>query len=234
LTARPRRLPAGLAWACWGLALALPAAHAAPPSPATPETEPALARLIAAYEQVRTLSGSFTQETRFPGFPRPRTYAGTLDLVRPDRMRWDYTEGSGQQVYVNGRTVTVYVPEAAQAIESRLSPASDRQVPLHLLADVTRIPDTYTVAPGDGADALVLTPRDPDPAAPTSVSLWLSPETGLIDRVRLELPGGSRSDIAFRDVTTNRPVDPARFEFVAPEGVHQVDADRLVPAGAGR
>lgn len=220
---RFRRLLPGLAWAAWGLALATPAALAA-------DADARLARLVAAYDGVRTLAATFTQETRFPGFPRPRTYAGTLELERPDRMRWDYTEGSAQQVYVRGRTVTVYVPESRQAIESRLSPASDQQVPLQLLADVTRIPDTYHVAAGEGDDALLLTPRTPGAGAPEAVYLWLSPDTGLIDRVRLELPGGSRSDLTFRDVRANVPIDPARFDFTLPAGVHRVDADTLQPA----
>lgn len=214
----------------WGLILLAPAAPVPPALAADADIR--LARLIDAYGQVRTLRAAFTQQTRFAGFPRPRTYGGTLELERPDRMRWDYTEGSAQQVYVDGRTVTVYVPEARQAVESRLSPASDRQVPLQLLVDVTRVSEIYEVAAGEGPGALVLTPREPDPAAPEAVYLWLSPETGLIERVRLELPGGSRSDITFRGVRTNVPIDPDRFRVRLPEGVHRVRADRLGPGGA--
>lgn len=233
----PFRLPSGRARAAWGLLVAaalspaLPAALAAPPDPAA--TDPAaarLARLVDAYAGVRTVTAAFTQETRFAGFPKPRVYAGTVQLDRPDRMRWDYAEGSAQQVYVNGRTVIVYVPEASQAVESTLTPASDRQVPLHLLADVTRIDRTYHVAAGDDPDELVLTPKVPDPAAPESVRLWLDPR-GLIGRVRLLLPGGSRSDLTFTDIRTNVPIPEGRFAFAAPEGTHRIRADALLPAG---
>jgi outer membrane lipoprotein carrier protein len=221
----PLRLAALLAG---GLALAPGLGLPATPAP-TDDAAARLARLTTAYGPVRTLTAAFTQRTRFAGFPTPRTYGGRMDLARPDRMRWDYTDGSAQQVYVDGRTVTVYAPEASQAIVSTLTPASDGQVPLHLLADVTRIGDTYRVAAGADPGALVLTPIDPAPGGPERVTLWLDPDSGLIARVRLELPGGSTSDITFRDVAVNAPVDPARFAFAPPAGTHVIQAADLLP-----
>jgi outer membrane lipoprotein-sorting protein len=193
-----------------------------------------LARLTGAYAAVRTLTADFTQETRFAGFQTPRTYGGRMDLARPDRMRWDYTQGSAQQVYVDGRTVTVYAPEAAQAIVSTLTPASDAQVPLHLLADVTRVEETYDVAAGTDLGSLVLTPKNAVAGGPERVTLWLDPDSGLIARVRLELPGGSTSDIRFSGVAVNPPVDPGRFAFTPPEGTHLIQAADLLPRAPSR
>jgi outer membrane lipoprotein carrier protein len=254
--ARRLGLPSGRARAAWGLLVAVllaPAALAAQPAPdataadtataAAPEAAPSppadpaaarLARLVDAYRGVRTITASFSQQTRFAGFPRPRTYLGRVELERPDRMRWSYHAGSAQQVYVNGRTVIVYVPEAKQAVESTLTPASDQQVPLHLLADVTHIDETYNVAAGPDPDELVLTPKAPDPAAPETVNLWLDPDTGLIARVHLSLPGGSRSDLRFSNVQTNGEIPADRFTFVAPPGTHRVNADALMPSGGTR
>jgi outer membrane lipoprotein-sorting protein len=146
-------------------------------------------------------------------------------------MRWDYKTGSAQQVYVNGRDVTVYVPESSQAVESTLTPASDRQVPLQLLADVTRIDRTYDVTAGADAGELVLTPREAAPGAPERVHLWLDPASGLIGRVRLELPGGGESDLRFARVRTNVDIPADRFVFEAPPGTHRIRADSLLPGG---
>jgi len=215
-----------------GLALVNLPAFAEPPS--SPDAAQRLLRLTTAYAPVRTLTATFTQETRFAGFPTPRAFGGRLDLERPRHMRWDYTEGSAQQVYVDGQNVTVYAPESDQAIESTLSPASDAQVPLHLLADVTGIDRTYHVAAGDDPDTLVLTPQERVPGAPERVTLWLAPDTGLIARVRLELPGGSTSDIRFSEVTVNGPVDLARFVFDPPKGTHLIRAADLLPHPTGK
>jgi outer membrane lipoprotein-sorting protein len=224
---RPARLAMLLAG---GLALAPGMGLAA--DPATGGDTP-LARLVAAYTPVRTLTAAFTQETHFAGFPTPRTYGGRLDLSRPDHIRWDYTEGSGQQVYVAGRTLTVYAPEHAQAIVSELNSASDSNVPVQLLADVTRLGDTYRAATGSEPGSIVLTPLKRVPGAPERVTLWLDPDTSLIDRVLLAVPGGSTSDIRFSDVHVNVPIDPARFAFHPPKGTHVIRAAELMPHPPG-
>ena len=211
------------------VSLALVWAMAAPAGAAANDVDGLLQRLGDAYEGLTSLSTEFTQETRFPGFSKGRVFGGTLELVRPDRMRWDYSQGSRQQLYVASRQVILFAPDSSQAIISELSPASDRQVPLHLLADVTGIRDTYHVTPGDGGYALKLTPIEPHPQAPETIQLWLDPDTGLIRRVRLDLPGGSSSDITFSGLRANAPVDAARFRFTAPEGVHVVRPHGLFP-----
>ncbi|MBI5137499.1 MAG: outer membrane lipoprotein carrier protein LolA [Nitrospirae bacterium] len=202
----------------------------APPAFAAGDAaEAGLARLIGAYQGVERLTADFTQETTYAGFSTARAFGGRLELVRPDRMRWDYRNGSDQQIYVAGREVTVYAPAQQQAIVSTLSHASDQQIPLHLLADVTGIPKTYHVAAGTDPGELVLTPLADDPRAPTAVHLWLHPETGLIRRVRLLLPGGSRSDIAFTNVDTGAAINDARFRFAAPKGVHVARPEAIFP-----
>lgn len=186
-------------------------------------------RLTEAYRQTSTLSATFTQETRFAGFSTARTFAGTVEIRRPDRMRWDYTEHSKQQLFVNGWELTVYDPKNRQAIVSKLSPSSDRQLPLHLLADVTGVDKTYHVAAGDGPTELVLTPKEPHPQAPEKIHLWLDPKTGLIARVKLYLPGGSISDITFSDTASNVAIEDKRFVFSPPPGTYMVDPKKMLP-----
>ncbi len=186
-------------------------------------------QLIDAYNRVDHLSADFVQTSRFAGFNTVRTFKGQLQLTRPDKMRWDYRDGSQQQIYVDGRQVTVYAPASKQAIISQLSPASDRQIPLHLLADVTGIEETYTVTRGPTPNELVLTLRQPDPKAPKGISLWLDPASGLIARVKLSLSGGSESDITFSNINPHARVDPQRYRFTAPEGVYVARPGSLLP-----
>ena len=189
-----------------------------------------VAQLIHAYNGITHLSADFVQTSRFAGFSTVRTFKGQLQLTRPDKMRWDYREGSQQQIYVNGHQVTVYAPASKQAIISQLTPASDRQIPLHLLADVTGIEDTYRVEPGPTPNELVLTLRQPDPKAPTGIQLWLDPASHLIARVKLSLPGGSESDIRFSHMDGHAQIDPDRYRFTAPKGVYVARPDSLFPS----
>ncbi|MFQ5509564.1 MAG: outer membrane lipoprotein carrier protein LolA [Leptospirillia bacterium] len=192
------------------------------PTPALAESNtPLLDRLLTAYEGVSSLSAGFTQETGFAGFSTRKRYGGTVDLVRPDRMRWDYSDGSNQQIYVVAQEVTLYAPDSKQAIVSTLSPTSDRQIPLHLLADVTGIADTYDVKV-EAAGVLTLTPKTPHPQAPERIELGVHPESGLISRVTLHLHGGNTSNITFHEVRTNLDIADARFLFNPPDGVYVI------------
>jgi len=189
-----------------------------------------LTRLIDAYDGVKSLSADFTQESRFAGFNTIKTFKGHLELTRPNRMRWDYRDGSNQQIYLNDHQVTVYSPKAKQAIVSQLTPASDRQIPLHLLADVTGIEKTYRVTSGMDAGELLLTPLESDPKAPQEIHLWVDATSGLIHRIRLLLPGGSRSDITFEHVDPRAQVTPDRYRFKTPKGVYVVHPKSLFPS----
>jgi len=190
-----------------------------------------LSRLTAAYERIESASADFVQTSRFAGFNTVKTFGGHLDLVRPDQMRWDYRDGSKQQIYLKNRQVTVYAPSSNQAIVSTLTPASDRQIPLHLLADVSGVAETYHVAPGDEADGLILTPKQGAAGGPKEIRLWLDAKTGLIGRVRLSLPGGSSSEITFAEFTVNQAIPAERFEFVAPKGIYVVHPQSIFPGG---
>ncbi len=201
------------------------AAHAEPPkSP--------LDHMLAAHENMTTLTADFVHETHFAGFSKARQFTGTVQVARPDRMRWDYQEGSDQQIFVNGRTVTIYMPAQNQAMVSNLTPMSDRQIPLFLLADVTRIPEVYEVLIYK-TDELELIPHRRHPNGPRSVYLKIDPNSGMITRVILNLPGGNRSEIRFTNQQLDAPVEVARFNFTAPEGVHVIHTETLGP-GKGK
>jgi outer membrane lipoprotein carrier protein len=188
-----------------------------------------LARLEAAYEGITTLSADFVQTSRFAGFNTVKTFSGHLELIRPDRMRWDYRQGSNQQIYLNGREVTVFAPASKQAIITTLTPASDRQIPLHLLADVTGIEATYHVASGDDPGELQLTPLESLPGAPQSIRLWLHPDSGLIAKVQLNLAGGSSTDITFDGFDRLGAIAAERFVFDAPKGVYVIHPASIFP-----
>ncbi len=200
-------------------------------APTDESEQPALLKqLISTYEGITSVTANFVQETRFAGFSSSRKFGGVVSLVRPDRMRWDYRDNSSQQIYVNGRDITLYTPEAEQAIITRMAPDSDRQVPLRLLSDVTGIAQLYHVVTAeDDANSLILTPREEAAGAPKQVQLWLDPKRHLIVRVTMQLADGNSSNIVFNQLQTGQPIDDTRFVFTAPEGVYVVHPQEMMP-----
>ncbi|MDH4228180.1 MAG: outer membrane lipoprotein carrier protein LolA [Nitrospirota bacterium] len=220
--------------------LADPAAAASAPAtapadaPADTRTDvPTFDRLLGAFKGVRSLSAEFVQESRFAGFSTPRRFAGVVEIVRPGKMRWDYREGSNQQIYVNDREIVVHTPDMRQAILSSLSPSSDRQIPIFLLADVTRIGEAYWVKPGATSGQLVLTPRERDPQAPQQVLLDVG-DDGLIRKVALEMPGGNQSEITFSHQQVNPAIAASRFRFSAPPDTNVVRPEAAIGGGKSR
>lgn len=218
------RLPAGAALAM--LCLFTPCSNPARAENLAPDA--LFNAMIDTYADIDTVRADFVQESHFAGFSAAKRFAGTLDIARPDRMRWDYRDGSNQQIYVNGRQVTLYAPDSRQAMVSTLSPASDRQIPIQLLADVTRITDLYEVGPTEEAGMWMLRPKEPHPQAPERIEMGIDPKTRLIDVVVLHLPGGNSSRITFDNQRVNAEIDPSRFRFEAPEGVHVVHPETLL------
>lgn len=208
-----------------GLVCALCAVLAAGARAEPPQSP--LDAMLSAHEKLTTLTADFVHETHYAGFSKTRRFTGSVQVARPDKMRWDYQEGSDQQIFVNSATVTIYLPGQNQAMVSNLTPASDRQIPLFLLADVSRIPEVYDItllAP----DVLELTPNQSHPSGPRSIHLEVGPD-GLITRVTLYLQGGNRSEITFTNHRMDAPVAASRFEFTPPSGVHVIHTETLSP-----
>jgi outer membrane lipoprotein-sorting protein len=93
------------------------------------------------YQALTDLSADFSQSTTVPGFASTLQSKGKLYLAK-GKMRWDYTEPSNQQIYVNERRIQYFIPAHKQVIVSTLSPENDDQIPLHLLMTLERLTKT--------------------------------------------------------------------------------------------
>src|SRR6185295_11132212 len=97
------------------------------------------------------------------GFANPMTFKGRLYLKRPGKLRWDYSQPTKQQVYVNDNKVWVYVPEHQQAVISSLAEENDSQLPIHLLSWAAELEREFEVHPDKETEtlaALTLIPKE--------------------------------------------------------------------------
>lgn len=83
-----------------------PATPANPATPATqpgkPETPPSLDRINGYFNAMRGLQASFVQTA-----PDGRKFDGTLYLLRPGRMRFEYAPPATLEIVADGRTVRI-------------------------------------------------------------------------------------------------------------------------------
>ena len=184
------------------------------------------------YRALSDLSADFTQTTTVAGFSNTLTSKGRVYLTK-GKMRWDYTEPSNQQIYVNDTRIHYYIPAHKQVIVSTLSPDVDDQIPLHLLLTLDRLDAQFTVAwedPGtpkrDGAYRLRLTPKAPM-ADLDHVTVGVDEERRIVTAVSLYPKNGNSSAFTFSKVVVNPRLAPSLFSFSVPEGVEAVETPSL-------
>jgi outer membrane lipoprotein carrier protein len=210
---------------------ALAALAAAPPALAVPAGALREARrLEAALGSVRGLVARFTQTVESPGLPRPQVERGTLYLLRPGRMRWDYDEPRGKLAIADGRRVWVYLPEEGQALRGTPGTAGDRGIGL-LMREPLRITDEFLIdwgpepAEGErGRRPLRLTPRSPR-AGYDYLLVELAPD-GLVSALTAADALGGRVTYRFTLVRRVDRLEDDLFRFAPPPGV---EVQEIVP-----
>src|SRR2546427_9996335 len=138
------------------------AAGGAPPGPADAVSE--ARRVEEALNGLKGFVASFTQTVESPGLPRPQVEKGTVYLLRPGRMRWDYDVPRGKLAVADGRRTYVYLPEERQVLVAPLDPHGTR-TGVGLLLNRVDLVGSFEISWGPGAETgprpLLFRPRAP-------------------------------------------------------------------------
>jgi outer membrane lipoprotein carrier protein len=184
------------------------------------------------YQALTDLSADFSQSTTVPGFATTLQSKGKLYLAK-GKMRWDYTEPSNQQIYVNDRRIQYYIPAHKQVIVSTLAPENDDQIPLHLLMTLERLDQDFTVAWENPASPrqereyrLRLVPKQPA-ADLEYVTVGVDVERGVVTSVALHPKNGNVSSFVFSRLAVNPRLDASLFSFTVPSGIEVVETPTL-------
>ncbi|MFQ5877182.1 MAG: outer membrane lipoprotein carrier protein LolA [Acidobacteriota bacterium] len=204
--------------------LAAPAAASPPPEAAISE-----ARLLeAALEGIRGLVASFTQTVDSPALPAPQVERGTVYMLRPGRMRWEYGEPPGKLAIADGRRTWLYLPEDRQAIVAPLDledPGPGMGLLMRPRVDLLR---EFRVAWGPpesgGSRPLMLTPRSS--RAGYQHLLVLTDAEHLIRSLVVVDTLGGRTTYRFSRLRRLPDLDPSLFRFTVPEGIQVQEVAR--------
>jgi outer membrane lipoprotein carrier protein len=181
------------------------------------------ARLLEArLNGVQGLVASFTQVLESPSLPSPQVERGTVYLLRPGRMRWEYDDPAGKLAISDGQRTWLYLPDEHRVLVSPL-PAEGRGSGLSLLLrERFDLLADFSVTWGrelseGGARPLVLTPR-------VSGSEYerlevLTDDRHLIREFAVVDSLGSRVVYRFGRPRLVSVLDESLFRFAAPQGV---------------
>jgi outer membrane lipoprotein carrier protein len=155
-----------------------------------------------------------------------RTESGTLLMLKPGRMKWEYSSPAGKLFLLDGRFAWFYSRGDSQVQRISARELDDLRSPLRFLLGHTQLErelSNLTLAPATGG-RYILTgqPRGQEKRV-SRLALTVTAD-GTITGIEIEEPDGALTRFTFTGEQPNAPVPGETFLFKAPAGVPVVDA----------
>jgi outer membrane lipoprotein carrier protein len=178
--------------------------------------------LEARLNAVRGLSARFTQTLESAALPAPQVEEGTVYLMRPGRMRWEYHKPPGKLAVADGRKSWLFLPEDRQVLVAPLpDPGHDQGIGLlsRERVDVLREFSAEWGPPftTGGRASLVLRPRSRE--APFERLAIERDATDFPVRLMVLDPLGGSVTYRFHDLHFADRLDEGLFRFEPPAGI---------------
>jgi outer membrane lipoprotein-sorting protein len=170
-----------------------------------------------ASKNIRSVKADFFQKRHLQILTKPLVSEGKLFFYAPDSVRWEYLNPLRSVMLQKGSTIQVYnfsdgkwKPEITQGVEARRMVLAEISQWFQGRFDESKAfkhayspgpPARVTLVAGEGINRFI-----------QRIEIVLSTRPGVIDRVEMEEPGGSRTLIEFRNVEINSTFSSQVFE----------------------
>jgi outer membrane lipoprotein carrier protein len=175
------------------------------------------------YNQLHSLKAQFTET--YEGLGRARSESGTLLLLKPGRMRWDYSKPAGKLFLLDGKYAWFYAKGDPQVQRIAAKELDDLRSPLRLLLGHTQLEkeiDHLAVAPAaNGNFTLAGIPHGQEKRI-QRLALTVTSD-GTISAIEIQETDGAVTHFTFTGEQQNVIIPPAEFHFTPPQGVPVVD-----------
>ncbi len=186
------------------------------------------ARVDRRYNQLRSLKAGFSET--YQGMGVKRTESGTMLLLKPGRMKWDYTSPEGKLFLLDGKYAWFYTRGDRQVQRIPAKELDDLRSPLRFLLGHTELEkelDNLTVAAApNNCFTLTGQPKGQEKRV-KRVTLTVTAQ-GAIAAIEIEETDGSLTRFTFSSEQPNALIPAETFHFTPPPGVPVVNA--LPPA----
>jgi outer membrane lipoprotein carrier protein len=186
------------------------------------------ARVDRHYNQLHSLKAGFTES--YQGMGVKRTESGAMLLLKPGRMKWDYTSPAGKIFLLDGKYAWFYTRGDRQVQRIPAKELDDLRSPLRFLLGHTELEkemDFLTVAAApNGCFTLTGQPKGQEKRV-ARVSLTVTAQASIV-AIEIEEPDGALTRFTFTGEQPNVAIPEDTFHFTPPPGVPVVNA--LPPA----
>ena len=189
-----------------------------------PQAQEIAQRVDRHYNQLHSLRSSFTES--YQGMGLRRTESGTLSLLKPGRMKWEYAQPAGKLFVLDGASAWFYTKGDAQVQRLSTKKLDDLRSPLRFLLGHTVLEkelNNLSVQPAaNGQFILAGQPKGQEQRV-RRITLTVTAE-GSITNMEIEETDGALTRFSFTNQEPNAPLAPAFFHFNPPAGVPVVEA----------
>jgi outer membrane lipoprotein carrier protein len=206
--------------------VALCAQHSPPAKdPSTKDPAHELAQKVDLhYNQLRSLKVGFVES--YEGLGMRRTESGTLLMMKPGRMKWEYSEPAGKLFLLDGTFAWFYSPGDSQVQRILAKQLNDLRSPLRFLLGRTKLEkelSNLTLRPAsNGQFTLTGQPRGQEKRV-LRLTLTVA-ANGTITGIEMEEADGALTRFTLTGEQPNVPFPAGTFRFTPPKGMPVVDA----------
>jgi outer membrane lipoprotein carrier protein len=199
--------------------------HAQQHSPSAQDSAKDLAqRVDRHYNQLHSLKVGFSES--YQGLGMKRTESGTLLLLKPGLMRWDYSSPAGKLFVLDGKYAWFYSHGDPQVQRIPAKQLDDLRSPLRFLLGHTAIAkelNNLKVSSGPNGHLMLSGQPKGQEKRVSRITLAVTAE-GAITAMEMEETDGALTRFTFTSEQPNAPVSPGAFHFTPPAGIPVVDA----------
>jgi outer membrane lipoprotein carrier protein len=176
------------------------------------------------YNQLHSLRAGFTES--YQGLGIRRTESGALLLLKPGRMRWDYSSPAGKLFLLDGKYAWFYARGDSQVQRIPAKQLDDLRSPLRFLLGHTELEkEMNSLALAPASNGLFTLSGQPKGQEKRVARLTLTVAAdGAIAGIEMEEADGALTRFTLTGETPNVPVPADAFHFTPPPGVPVVDA----------
>jgi outer membrane lipoprotein carrier protein len=176
------------------------------------------------YNQLHSLKTGFTES--YQGLGIRRTESGTLLLLKPGRMKWDYSSPAGKLFLLDGKYAWFYSKGDPQVQRIPAKQLDDLRSPLRFLLGHTELQKELTgltIHPSAGGQFVLSGQPKGQEKRVHQLSLTVTAD-GAITGIEIEETDGALTRFAFTAEQTNAALPAEIFRFTPPPGVPIVDS----------
>lgn len=177
------------------------------------------------YDAVRDLRAGFSQSSYSAALGTETVSNGTVIVVRPGRMRWEYSAPDGRVIVLDQASIRIWNPQENQLQIAALSAGTVSPTALGFLLGQAVLRETFDAElisdPARSERGLRLRPKTD--GGFESLELWVDPKTHeLRESVVLDL-FGNRTRLRLENMRENAGVQSSEFELSVPATAEVVD-----------